>query len=184
MTVVINLLGGSGLGKSTTAALIFGELKLMEKDTELVQEYAKEWAWAGRKILPTDQDEITDEQWRRESQLYGKVNYIVTDSPLILGAVYQKYYSGEDPIKSKIMERLNLAEKEGVVYMNFLLSRNKKFNPKGRFETEEQAREVDEYLQRYLKDNSIPFHSVNLNDRERVTEIINTVLNEDSTVSK
>lgn len=180
MTVVINLLGGSGLGKSTTAALLFGELKLRGIEAELVQEYAKEWAWMGRKIKPEDQTEISDEQFNRESRLYGKVDFLVTDSPLILGAVYQKYYSGDDPIFDTILTRIKNAEQEGVRYMNFLLTRNKKFNPKGRFETEDQAREVDNYLKEYLIKKEIPFHSISSGDRERVGEIMNKILEEDN----
>jgi hypothetical protein len=175
MTIVVNLLGGSGLGKSTTAALIFGELKLLGQSAELVQEYAKEWAWAGKKITPDDQEHISDEQYNRESRLYEKVDFIVTDSPLVLGAVYQGYYSGKDPIFEQISNRIQTAEKDGIVYMNFLLSRNKKFNPKGRFETEDQAKEVDGYLKDYLIKKQIPFHSVTSNDRERVKEIIDAV---------
>lgn len=176
MTTVINLLGGSGLGKSTTAALVFGELKLLEENAELVQEYAKEWAWMGKKITPDDQDGICEEQYNREARLYGKVDYIITDSPLILGPVYQKYYSGSDPIFKTINERIKTAEADGVVYMNFLLSRNKQFNPKGRFETAEQAKEVDALLERYLKEKQIPFSTITSNDRERVNEIVTTVL--------
>lgn len=177
MSVVINLLGGSGLGKSTTAALVFGELKLQDKNAELVQEYAKEWAWAGRKIKPEDQTHITDEQWTRESRLYGKVDFIITDSPLILGPVYQKYYSGDDPVFGAIWNRITTSETNGVKYMNFLLKRNKTFNPKGRFETAEQAKEVDSFLQDYLAKKQIPFHTIVSNDRERVQEIIKCVLN-------
>lgn len=173
MSIVINLLGGSGLGKSTTAALIFGELKLLGKETELVQEYAKEWAWEGKKITSNDQDFIASEQWKRESRLYKKVDFIVTDSPLILGAVYQKFYSQADPIYDKIAERIQIAEESGITYMNFLLNRNKKFNPKGRFETEEQAKQVDVFLKEYLINKSIPFHTIVSGDKERVKDIIN-----------
>jgi len=176
MTTVINLLGGSGLGKSTTAALIFGELKLLGENIELVQEYAKEWAWAGKRILPTDQDHICQEQWNRESRLYGKVDFIVTDSPLILGPMYEKFYSGEDTTYSKTSEKITSATNKGITYMNFLLKRHKKFNPKGRFETEEQAKEVDAFLQKYLQEKQIPFHTVLSEDKERVNEIINQVL--------
>lgn len=176
MTIVINLLGGSGLGKSTTAALVFGELKLLHHDAELVQEYAKEWAWAGKRITPDDQDHICSEQFNREARLYNKVDFIVTDSPLILGPMYQKFYSGDDPTIHKTLERIKTSEQEGIVYMNFLLTRNKKFNPKGRFETEEQAKEVDNYLKEYLIKNQIPFHSVSSGDRERVNEIVTEVV--------
>lgn len=172
MTIVINLLGGSGLGKSTTAALVFGELKLLGKEAELVQEYAKEWAWIGKKITPDDQGHISDEQYSRESRLYGKVDFIVTDSPLILGAMYQKFYSEKDPIYEQIADRIKTSETKDVVYMNILLTRHKKFNPKGRFETEEQAKTVDTFLQKYLEEKQIPFHTVSSGDRERVEEIV------------
>lgn len=176
MSIVINLLGGSGLGKSTTAALVFGELKLLDQKAELVQEYAKEWAWAGRRITPEDQDHLGNEQWTRESRLYGKVDFIVTDSPLILGPVYEKFYSGNDPIAAKVFERIETSKKNGITYMNFLLSRNKKFNPEGRFETEEQAKQVDSFLKEYLILKNVPFHTIASQDRERVNEIVELVL--------
>lgn len=175
MSVVINLLGGSGLGKSTTAALLFGELKLAEQDVELVQEYAKEWAWEGRRILSEHQDHIADEQHKREARLYGKVEFIITDSPLILGPVYQKFYSGADPIYSKIETLMNTAQQNGIVYKNFLLTRNKPFNPKGRFETEDQAKQVDAFLRAYLIEKNIPFIEISSTDRDRVSEILRHV---------
>jgi AAA domain len=180
MSIVINLLGGSGLGKSTTAALVFGELKLMGHEAELVQEYAKEWAWEGRRITPTDQPGIGDEQYKRELRLYNKVQFIITDSPLILGPMYQKYYNGQDTELSKTLNRIEDQQQKGISHMNFLLTRNKKFNPKGRFETEEQAKEVDGFLRTYLEENQIPFHSIFSNDRERVQEIITRVLEQDA----
>lgn len=41
-TVVISLIGGSGVGKSTTAAAVFAEMKNQKMDAELVREYVKE----------------------------------------------------------------------------------------------------------------------------------------------
>jgi len=176
MTVVINLFGGSGLGKSTTAALIFGEMKLQGKHCELVREFVKEWAWEGRKIQPGDQKIIFDNQLAREKIYYNKLDYIVTDSPLVLGPIYQKFYTGKDSIADDVFNTLKTNEQNGVVYMNFLLKRNKPFDPRGRYETEEQAREVDDYVEAYLKNKSIPFHTVMSDDRERVHEIIEKVI--------
>lgn len=172
MTVVINLLGGSGLGKSTTAALIFGEMKLAGLHCELVREFVKEWAWQGRKIQPEDQTTIFANQLAREKMYYGKLDYIVTDSPLLLGPIYQKYYSGEDPISQNVFDEIKAAEDQGVIYLNFVLNRNRTFDPRGRYETAEQAKEVDAFVLDYLEEHSIPFHVISSDDRERVKEII------------
>jgi adenylate kinase family enzyme len=183
MTVVINLIGGSGLGKSTTAALIFGEMKLQGLHCELVREYVKEWAWAGRKIEAGDQKIIFENQYARENLYYNKLDYIVTDSPLLLGPMYEKFYTGEDPTAELVFDGMKSAEKEGVTYVNFFLKRNKAFDPRGRYETEEQAKEVDAFMEKYLTEKSIPFHTINTNDKERVTEIINKVLKKDANTS-
>lgn len=41
-TLVVNLLGGPGCGKSTGAAYIFSQLKMRNIDAELVTEFAKD----------------------------------------------------------------------------------------------------------------------------------------------
>jgi ABC-type amino acid transport substrate-binding protein len=175
MSTVINLYGGSGLGKSTTAALVFGEMKLMGLHCELVREFVKEWAWAGRQIKPGDQTEIYQNQLARERLYYGKLDYIVTDSPLVLGPIYQKYYTGTDSIAQEVFDNIIRAEQEGVSYMNFLLKRNKPFDPRGRYESEEQAKEVDFFVEKYLKDKSVPFHTITSDDKRRVDDIITIV---------
>ena len=42
---VINLFGGPGSGKSTTAASVFSKLKIMGYNVELVTEFAKDMVW-------------------------------------------------------------------------------------------------------------------------------------------
>lgn len=175
MTTVINLFGGSGLGKSTTAALVFGHMKLKGLHCELVREFVKEWAWAGKSIKPEDQVTIYENQLAREKLYYGKLDYIVTDSPLLLGPIYQKYYSGDDPISTSVLNGIKQAEKEGVQYMNFVLQRNKPFDARGRYETAQQAKEVDELVNQYLSNHLIEFHTITSNDLQRVNEIIDIV---------
>jgi len=55
MTTVINILGGSGCGKTTTAAGLFYEMKKQRISCELVQEFVKIWAYEGRDIFQRDQ---------------------------------------------------------------------------------------------------------------------------------
>ena len=87
-TLVCNLHGGPGTGKSTTAAQVFASLKLKGVNAELVTEYAKGWAWQDRKIKPLDQFYLFGKQLHREYLLYDKVDVIVSDSPTAIAAFY------------------------------------------------------------------------------------------------
>lgn len=156
-TTVINLFGGSGIGKSTTAAQIFSELKVLDRDVELVREYVKNWAWQGRKPTAYDQLYIIGQQTRAESLLYHKVDLIVTDSPFLLAPFYEKYYTGEEICLPSALRFYDLAKRNGVEYRNFVLTRHKEFNPQGRFETKKQAEEIDKLIPAYLTKNGIEY---------------------------
>ena len=87
---VINLFGGPGCGKSTTAAGLFHLMKLNEMNVELVTEYAKDLTWEERfGTLANDQLYVFAKQQKRLQVLKNKVRYVVTDSPLILGLSYK-----------------------------------------------------------------------------------------------
>lgn len=93
MSLIVNLFGCPGSGKSTLSADIFSRLKKLNVNAELVQEYMKELIWDDRVNTFNDQLYITAKQNRRLSRLQGKVDVIVTDSPLPLGAIYSSYSS-------------------------------------------------------------------------------------------
>lgn len=175
-TYVINLLGGSGLGKSTTAAQVFGELKSRGETTELVREFVKEWAWAGKKVGPFGQSIIYGQQLERESTLYGKVQFIVTDSPLILCPVYQKHYNNHESIKHCVFRDLEIASQMDVVHLNFLLKRKKPFDPRGRYEDEKTAKLIDRKVESFLIYHAVEHIEVDLIDDDRVKFITETVL--------
>jgi hypothetical protein len=180
MTQVINLIGGSGLGKSTTAAGLFSEMKLRGLHVELVTEYVKKWAWQGKKIDPLDQPLIFGKQAHAESILYGKVDWIVTDSPLILSALYEEFYNGKSIIKPSVINFLEAAKEKGVVHHNFFMARNKPFDTRGRYETEEIARSVDEFMRGALKALGSPYTVVECADRDRTLTILKSLNLEDA----
>lgn len=91
-TKVININGGPGVGKSTIAAGLYSKLKISRISCELVTEAAKEITWEGTHKLLENQIHIFSEQFRRQWRLIDKVDYIITDSPLILNSVYYDYY--------------------------------------------------------------------------------------------
>lgn len=174
-TYVINLFGGSGLGKTTTSFGLAYEMKLRGLHMELVREYIKSWAWQGRKVQPFDQAYIFGKQSQAEAQLYGKVDFIVTDSPLLLAPIYEKFYSGESVVEPAVLSFLAKAKKHGVEHINFLLKRQKAFDPRGRYETEETARQVDDAVLQQLKAWGILFYEVDAPDDRRVEFILDVV---------
>jgi len=89
-TKLINIYGAPCSGKSTISAGVFYELKKLGINCELVTEFVKEWAWAGTKPNKMDQPFISSNQCRREYVLYNKVDFIITDSPTMLGCFYEK----------------------------------------------------------------------------------------------
>ena len=88
---VINLFGGPGSGKSTTAAGLFYFMKLQHLNVELVTEYAKDLLWSGRLQNLLDQQEyIFAKQNHKLHRLRGKVDFAITDSPILLSYAYPK----------------------------------------------------------------------------------------------
>lgn len=182
MTTVINLFGGSGIGKTTTAAHLFAEMKYAGHHCELVREYVKTWAWQKRKVGPFDQMYLLGKQSKYESVLYNVVDYVITDSPLLLCPIYERYYTGKDILGPAAVNFIKDAETQGISRVNFLLKRNKKFDDRGRYETLDQAIQVDEFVKAYLLENNIPFTELSTSeDRERVPEILNTLFNSSTT---
>lgn len=172
MTIVINLLAGSGVGKSTTAADLFAKLKLRKYNAELVQEFVKKWAWQGRKPTGFDQVYLFGKQAQSESCLYGKVDYIVTDSPLLLSGFYEGYHLKREIVLPAVLNFLDYAKENGVIHKNYFLSRNKPFDPRGRYETAEEAKNVDVLLKDFLAKHQIDYKFLDVDDELRSLEII------------
>lgn len=177
-TTVINLFGGSGVGKSTIAALLFARMKMRGLHVELVREYVKLWAWGGRKVRQEDQIYLLGKQSAYESMLYGKVDYIVTDSPVLLAGMYAEWHNGAD---GKYVTRAansfieQARRNSGVVIRNYLLERNGPFDPRGRWETAEEAECFDQFLEEGLEWNNYDYEPVRGSEEEKVAEIMRTL---------
>ena len=55
-----------------------------------MQEFAKEIVYADNNKLRNDQLIVMGEQYRRTFVLDGKVDYIITDSPILLSVIYNR----------------------------------------------------------------------------------------------
>lgn len=137
----VNLYGGPGSGKSTTAAWLFAELKARGFAAELVTEAIKPWAYDGRKPRSFDQAWLCAEQLRREDAfLRAGVRLVVTDSPVLQCAVYGALYDapGLDAVRA-----LAAAAEAAYPSLNFVLTyEGVTYDPFGRYQTADDAVEI------------------------------------------
>lgn len=159
-TVVINLFGGPGTGKSTLAAELFSEMKKHDYNVEMVREWVKLWAWEGKKMTLVDQIMVFANQLREETTLYGKVNFLITDSPIILSPFYEKANYNSTHTLSAVKAIMSETEKNDVVYLNYFIKRIRKYKTDGRFQSEIEAKQLDKQLQAFLKANNLKYEFI------------------------
>jgi len=154
---IINLFGGPGCGKSTTAAGLFYEMKKMRLEVELVTEYAKDMVWEGRYNILDDQIYIYAKQHRRIARLVGHgVEWVITDSPIPLGLVYLRDGVLSTSFHKLVMEVFNTYDNH-----NFLLQRNFEYNPIGRNQKDiEEARRYDDKVMSILDASCVRFENI------------------------
>lgn len=159
-TTIINLYGGPGTGKSTSAAFLYYLLKAEGKNVELVREYVKDWVWEGRTINTYDQIYFLGKQVRRESMLYGKVECVVTDSPVFMNLFYASKYCSplvSAGVSAGTLSFYQQAQEDGHHHVHVFLKRNKPYLSEGRYQTEAEAVELDTGIKDMLTRLNIPF---------------------------
>lgn len=151
-TLIVNLFAGPGTGKSTTASGVFFELKSKGVNAELVTEYAKDLTWEQRHGALSVQPYVFGKQLMRLERLVGQVDVIVTDSPILLSAIYasEKYPEEFTTSVIKIFSSMN--------NLNFMLRRKKIYNPIGRSQTLEEAIVIDRKIHHLLVKHFIPHY--------------------------
>ena len=152
-TIVINLFSGPGAGKSTFCASIFAQLKWKEVECEMALEYAKDRVWEGSNNVLKNQLYVFGKQQHRMYRLNGKVDVIVTDSPLLNSIIYDAHNDYD-------LRRVILNEHRKYENMNFFIDRAKKYNPKGRLQTEEGAKVIDLEIKEMLDQYNIPYEII------------------------
>jgi hypothetical protein len=162
-TICVNFCAGAGARKSTVASLLHGFLKLHGITSEYTAEYAKDLAWEGRLDLKINDIKIFGEQHNRQFRLNGKVDCIISDSPLFLSSVYR----GQD----SLMDALVMREYHKYDNINFYLKRPEKYIRRGRKENREGAVEIDNKVLELLNNKAIPYTTI-----QGTVDGVNTVL--------
>jgi hypothetical protein len=153
---IINFFAGPGCGKSSISAGLFYRMKLLEYKVELVQEYAKDMTYEKRSNILEDQLYVFAKQARRLERLKGHVDYVITDSPLLLSMVYNT--------KSEILNELIEETFNSYANINFLLKRTKKYQTYGRNQTEEEAKEIDLKIAKMLIEKRYWYYNIDADE--------------------
>lgn len=170
-TLVVNLYAGPGAGKSTCAAYLFAKLKMRGISAEYVTEYAKDVTWDGTKEKLDLQVYITGKQAYRMKRVYGKVDVIVTDSPLALGCMYT-----DDEAMKQVC--LHEGEKYKDNWLNIFLKRspNIAYQPEGRNQTQDEAARIDADIKTMLRDVAkYPFDEIDPTDENALNGLVDRI---------
>lgn len=159
-TVIVNLYGAPGAGKSTGSAYIFGQLKMNNISVELVREFVKDKIYEKSEGVFNDQVYILGKQHFRQTNVKGNVDVIITDCPLIIQAYYTDKYKFPyaDELRQLVLKLYSLENN-----INYFVNRDKPYNPDGRFQTEADSDSISDNLKEYLDNLGIEYKEINGN---------------------
>ena len=158
-TKIVNIVAGPGAGKTTVAAGLFHLLKVAGKEAETTEEYAKDLVWEKRGETFNYSMYVFAKQFHSLYIRYGKVDYIVTDRPLIQSNVYHGFWQAplypdewNEAFYKMVKTTWDLYDNE-VYFINRVIP----YNHNGRNESEQEAIEQDKLFKQSLIDLDIPF---------------------------
>jgi hypothetical protein len=161
-TLVVNIFGGPGAGKTILCAEIFAGLKRKGIETEMSLEYAKQLIWRNQTLQ--NQEEIFQKQLEQLNCLGGKVEVIVTDAPLL----HTTYYSDDKKLKKKALNYHHTFQN----YNLFLQRDESKYQQIGRIQDLKKAKEIDFAILEILRNYNLPYDFYTLNDTTQIIQKI------------
>ena len=165
--LLINIFGGPNIGKTTAASDLFTELKKNHIEVELVSEFAKEVVIEGRVDALQHQWYITGTQAYRIHTAYRCMTVTLTDSPILLGPIY-------DADTSPALLALSLEHHAKYNNLNVVLSRNPDYEHSmaGRVHSLTESVSIDNRIVRFLDDHDIPYLMYGEFGKDRVVSLI------------
>lgn len=156
-TQIINLFGASGSGKSTTAMGLTYFLRLGGYKVEYVNEYAKDLVYEESTHKLKHQLYVFAKQLKKQDVLLNKdLDYIVTDSPILLSYFYgEKYNTNLVGFKELVMNSFTAQDN-----INFFIKRNVPFDPSLRLQDEAESDQDSEDLLKLLNSLDVELTTV------------------------
>lgn len=161
-TVVINLSGGPSCGKSLSGLELTACLKRKGYCCELVQELAKTLVFTGDFETLNNQYMVSRKQYDAIKLLHDKggIDFIITDGPVTHG-LYYNLYNPENSSDKEKTEAMIMKLHNSLLTINILISRGSHdYETKGRYQTEDEAKEVDQRLFELYNQYGIVFQSI------------------------
>jgi len=165
--MIVNLFGAPCGGKSTVASGLFYEMKCAKMSVELVTEFAKDLIYSGRSKCLDNQLYVSATQEYRIDRVYGQVDWVITDAPILQGLAYVQFYYQNYP---KLMFEIHHSRRN----VNFLLRRRTEYSTNGREQNEEESNEIHEKLIRILCDHGLIYEEIE-SDNQAVSKIFNRI---------
>lgn len=137
-TIVVNMLGGPGSGKSTLSYGLMALLKSRGHKAEYVPEYAKEITYRRDWAALSNQNAVTSEQDRRLRDVLGQVDWIIHDTALPLGLMYAPEPYDQVWFADRVWQMF-----DGYSNFNIFVNRVKPYETYGRKQNEEEAKALD-----------------------------------------
>lgn len=176
-TKIINLFGGPGMGKSTITSGIFYELKKRNISCDNPYEFPKQVAWEENISQINDQLYIFANQHRGLVRSYGKVDFIILDSPILLSLVYKDGYGKGYPtsLYGESFDKMVLDVFNQYPNINFLLNKEiDQYQPEGRFQDHIESPIFHDKIKNILETHKLPYIDVKVDDNS-VNKIINLI---------
>ena len=179
---LINLFGGPGIGKSGIAAGITYKMKKKHIKVNNPYEFPKKLAWDNNIPAISDQLYVFANQHRGIAECYGKVDYIVIDSPILFSTIYHRYYTKGYPAQmyGKVFHDMVIDLHRRYSSINILLERGVTIhNDDERFQNYKQSVEIDTLCKNVLDETKSPYHTVKVGDNS-VKDIMKIIKKHDN----
>jgi hypothetical protein len=177
MTKIVNFIGGPGSGKSTFSYRLMAHFKMNGISCEYTGEYAKEKVWDDHLKIFDNQLLVFAQQQHRLHRLVGKVDYIITDSPLVQFVYYLDEFTPDEEKKSErflAFKKLIWAEFNSFTNINFFMKRPLEFNNEGRYQDSQKALKIDNEMMEILTMGGVPF-SLLFCESSQLEDILNYI---------
>jgi tRNA uridine 5-carbamoylmethylation protein Kti12 len=173
-TYIINLVGSPGSGKSLISALLYVELKKKRYTVEYVQELAKSLVWQKQFDILDDQRRVSMEQYKIFKSMQDKVQFIITDGPLVHGIYYNTLPANVSNVeKTHNMILGNISEFNNI---NIFIERGDfPYEQEGRIQTLKESEVINDRLKTILDENSMTYHTF-VSDTEKIQELVEYIL--------